>query len=46
LDLVAELAGHADVGTCRGYVNMATDRCEAAITQAFDHGRLDLARAR
>jgi len=45
LEVIAELAGHADVRTSRGYVDVAAHRLERAVADAFDHGRGALARA-
>jgi hypothetical protein len=42
--VIAELAGHADVRTSRGYVEVAAERCHRAIAEAFDGGRAGLAR--
>jgi integrase/recombinase XerD len=46
LEVIAELAGHADVRTTRAYVSVAERRLEAAIADTFDRGRSGLARAR
>jgi len=45
LEVIAELAGHADVRTSRGYIDVASQRLDAAIVEAFERARSGLAQA-
>jgi len=45
LEVIAELAGHADVRTTRAYVTVAQRRCAEAVDATFNQGRSGYAQA-
>ena len=45
LEVIADLAGHADLRTTRLYVTVSDKRRERAIADTFEYGRSALARA-